>query len=165
VESVGRGEDEDSSLAWAEEEWSALQRLAPTDERLVPARVWIDVVRENVRRAEDARQIMVHGHGDAHCANWRMTGRGLALIDWEEVRWWPLASELADFIVFGQLDPLEVARLYGAPDSYVPCVKRAAAACGLSFYLYWLRTLLDGSDARAASFEGVREVCERLFAD
>jgi hypothetical protein len=65
--------------------------------------------------------------------------------------------------VFGQVDPAEVAHLYGAAESYVAPVRREAAACALSFYLYWLRTTLDGSDPRAASFEHVRMACERLF--
>jgi hypothetical protein len=34
VNDVGRGDGEDSSLAWAEEEWKVLREIAPADERL-----------------------------------------------------------------------------------------------------------------------------------
>jgi hypothetical protein len=164
VGAVGRGEGEHSSLGWAEEEWAVLQEMARADERLVPARRWLDIARDDAARASDAREIMVCGHGDLHNANWRRSPRGLVIIDWEEIRRWPLASELGDFIVFGELDPVEVTRLYGAPDAYAACVHREAASCALSFYLYWLRTTLDGSDPRAASFARVGMTCERLFS-
>ncbi len=163
VDEVGRNAGEDSSLAWAEEEWAMLREIAPSDERLLRATEWMDIARANVAHAGDARELLVYGHGDLHNANWRLTSRGPALIDWEEIRRWPLASELADFIVFGQVDPAEVIRLYGVPSAYGECVRREAAACALSFYLYWLRTMLDGSDTRPSSFEHVRLACERLF--
>jgi hypothetical protein len=163
VAACGRSATEDSSLGWAEEEWEALQRLAPSDERLIPAQRWLAAARDSVSRASDAHSIMVHGHGDLHSANWRLTPEGPAMIDWEEIRRWPLASELADFVVFGRLDAAEVTRLYGAPESYVSSVRGEAAVCALSFYLHWLRTLLDGTDPRAESFEGVRAVCLELF--
>jgi len=165
VAACGRGDGEDSSLAWAEEEWALLKETAPDDVRLAPAIEWMDIARESMTRAAESQSIMVSGHGDLHNANWRRGPQGLALIDWEEIRRWPLASELADFVVFGQVDPFEVTRLYGAPLSYADCVRREAASCALSFYLYWLRTMLDGSDPRAASFDHVRGACERLFGE
>lgn len=164
VDDIGRSDGEDSSLEWAELEWAVLREIAPRDQRLAPALEWLDYARRNVAYATEGRELMVCGHGDLHCANWRLTERGPVLIDWEEIRRWPLASELADFIVFGRVDVAEVTRLYGAPDSYTPCVQKEAAACALSFYLYWLRTLLDGSDPRPASLEAVRVACERLFS-
>ena len=163
VSACGRNEGEDSSLDWAEEEWAVLKEIAPDDVRLAPAIEWMAIAREYVTRAAEARSIMVSGHGDLHNANWRQGPRGLALIDWEEIRRWPLARELADFIVFGHVDPAEVTRLYGASPSYAECIRREAATCALSFYLYWLRTMVDASDPRAASFEHVRSACEQLF--
>lgn len=163
VDGVGRAEGEDSSLSWAEEEWIRLRALAGDDTTLRLAAKWMDVARESESLSTDARSIMVHGHGDLHNGNWRLTSQGLAIIDWEEIRFWPLASELADFIVFGDVDPGEVVKLYGAPDSYAECARRAAATCALSFYLYWLRTRLDGSDPRPESLARVRIACERLF--
>jgi hypothetical protein len=164
VAQFGRAEGEDSSLDWAEAEWNNLQALAPTDERVLTARRWLEKASAESKTPLE-RPLVVSGHGDLHNANWRLTDRGPALIDWEEIRRWPLASELADFVVFGELDPVEVTRAYGAPGSYAPTVRRAAAACALSFYLYWLRTLLDGSDPRPESLATVRAVCERLFED
>jgi len=163
IERVGRAEGDDSSMAWAEEEWTRLQQSAADDPRVALAANWMRRAREHFSRREKPRDCMVSGHGDLHAANWRLTPRGLALIDWEEIRRWPLASELADFIVFGQLDPVEVTRLYGAPTSYAEYVRREAASCALSFYLYWLRTTLDASDPRPESLEEVRIVCDRLF--
>jgi hypothetical protein len=160
---VGRGDGEDSSLAWAEEEWALLKEIAPDDVRLAPAIEWMEIARESMTRAAEAQSIMVSGHGDLHNENWRRGPRGLALIDWEEIRRWPLASELADFVVFGGVDPIEVTRLCGAPLSYAECIRREAASCALSFYLHWLRTMIDGSDTRLASFQHVRAACERLF--
>ncbi len=86
------------------------------------------------------------------------------LLDWEEIRRWPLASELGDFIVFADLSPAEVADRYGAPASYTAALESEAAACALSFYLYWLRTLIDGSEPRTEDFAYVERICERLFA-
>lgn len=86
------------------------------------------------------------------------------LLDWEEIRRWPLASELADFIVFADLSPADVAYRYGAPVSYTAALESEAAACALSFYLYWLRTLIVGSERRTEEFVYVKRACQRLFA-
>jgi aminoglycoside phosphotransferase (APT) family kinase protein len=163
VESVGRKRDEDSSRRWAEEEWGKLQLIAPSDERVRRAAGWIITTRQTA--AAESDQILVAGHGDLHAGNWRIAGKRLVLLDWEEIRLWSLASELADFVVFGHLEPSEVARRYGAPREYWLAVHNEAEACALSFYLYWLRTLLDGSDARPDAFGEISQVCARLFGE
>lgn len=94
-----------------------------------------------------------------------MADKRLVLLDWEEIRCWSLASELADFVVFGDLDPADITRRYGAAPTYSLAVHREAAVCALSFYLYWLRTLIDRSDPRPESFAQVTATCERLFAN
>lgn len=165
VESVGRAKDADSSRRWAEDEWERLQTVAPLDERVRRAAEWMAAVRTSDDHTSEAEQIMVHGHGDLHAGNWRMADDRVVLLDWEEIRYWPLASELADFVVFGDLDPADVASRYGAPPTYGRAVRREAAACALSFYLYWLRALIDRSDPRPESFAQVTATCERLFAD
>lgn len=164
VAACGRDEGEDSSLGWAEEEFTLLKGIAPADLRLAPALEWLDMAREYVADADESGPIMISGHGDLHNANWRRGPRGLALIDWEEIRRWPLARELADFVVFGYVDPMEVTRFYGASLSYGERIRREAATCALSFYLHWLRTMIDGSDPRPASFAHVRLACQRLFS-
>jgi thiamine kinase-like enzyme len=108
---------------------------------------------------------LVNGHGDLHRGNWRLTERGPVIIDWEEVRRWPLSSELADFIVFGGLEPNDAAARFGLQGSDAESVAAAARACALSFYLYWLRALIDGTDPREGEFQDIAVTCERLFGD
>ncbi|MGB2694817.1 MAG: hypothetical protein WBD55_06465 [Dehalococcoidia bacterium] len=164
VATVGRGPTEDSSRHWADEEWRHLQGLAPDDERVRRAARWLERVHRTGERHALADSIMVSGHGDLHRANWRLPTSGPVLLDWEEIRCWPLASELADFIVFGDLSPSEMGERYGVPSEYAEAIEDEAAACALSFYLYWLRTLIDGSDPRPLDVAFVERVCERLFA-
>jgi thiamine kinase-like enzyme len=162
VAQCGRGPDEDGSRRWAEEEWQRVQRLAPADERVRRAAPWLDRIRRTAG-SELADSIRVAGHGDLHAGNWRLSPRGPVLLDWEEVRSWSLANELADFIVFGGLDPQVVADLYGVPRSYRRPLADEAAACAVSFYLHWLRTTLDGSDPRAEALAEVELMCQRLL--
>jgi aminoglycoside phosphotransferase (APT) family kinase protein len=162
VGAVGRPLDDDSSLNWAEGEWACLEDSARGDSRFAAAAGWMEKARTFLR--DEIAELMVCGHGDLHAGNWRVRRGEPALIDWEEIRQWPLASELADFIVFGELDPARVTDLYGAPSSYARFVREQAATCALSFYLYWLRTGLDGSDVRWNDFEQARAACERLFS-
>lgn len=163
VQDVGRELSEDSSRDWAEEEWRVLQTLAPSDARVRRAAGWLQRTRSTAELKGLVSSLMVFGHGDLHRDNWRSSPGRLVLIDWEEVRHWPLASELADFIVFGGLDPLEVAEHYGAPKGYTIAVENEAAACALSFYLYWLRTLIDRTDPRPDALAHVEMMCHRLF--
>lgn len=164
VAAGGRGPSEDSSRQWAEQEWWRLQAIAPDDTRVPRAARWLERVRRTGERQDLVNSLVVSGHGDMHRGNWRLSPRGPVVLDWEEVRRWPLASELADFIVFADLSPTEVAERYGAPDRYGVALGSEAAACALSFYLYWLRTLIDGSERRLEDFAYVERVCERLFA-
>jgi hypothetical protein len=62
VSARGRSATEDSSLGWAEEEWEALQRLAPSDERLIPAQRWLAAARDSASRASSKSQCLVEVH-------------------------------------------------------------------------------------------------------
>lgn len=160
--SGGRALEDGSPASWIREESARLQGIAPADVRVRRAAAWRERFDSSLRDAQD-NSILVAGHGDAHRGNWRLTADGPALIDWEEMRIWPLASELADFIVFAGLNPRDVAEGYGAPDWYVPAIEQAVAASALSFCLYWLRTLIDGSDPRPEDLAVAERACERLF--
>ena len=150
----GRLAGEDSPTSWIGAECERLQRIAP------------GCISSKARHGTDhAPAILAAGHGDPHCGNWRLREGRPSLIDGEEIRIWPLASELAEFIVFADLDPRGGARRYWAPECTKPAIELGVAASALSFYLHWLRTPLDGSDPRPIDLATAERAGERLLSD
>ena len=104
------------------------------------------------------------GHCDT--APWNIVARDgmpVALIDWEDVGWMPLANELASLIVFGHLAPSSVAESYGVAAEYVEAVERSTARHALYLYVYWLRRLLEDEAADPSDLTYAEATCERYF--
>ncbi len=102
-----------SHRRWAEEQWQRLSRLGSADPRVEQGVAWLECVRADPVDQERLESIEVSGHGDLHLPNWRLSERGPVLLDWEDLRRFPLASEVAAFIVFAALDPDEFATELG----------------------------------------------------
>ena len=165
VDAVGsHGLSEDTAPPWVENEWRRLQEIAPSDARVERAARWRERARTSGPMKDLVNSVIVCGHGDLHRENWRLSDRGPVLIDWEDMGRYPLALELASFIVFGRLDPVEVAERYGVSKRYLSAIKHEAAMCALGLYLYWLRRLIDGSDPRPDDLAHAAGVCDRYFS-
>ena len=152
-----------ASPPWVERTWRWLQENGRDETRVQRAAGWLERAQGPPSMKDVVNSVLVLGHGDLHRDNWRLPERGPVLLDWEDMGRFPLAYELASFINFGHLDPVEVAERYGAPESYVPAIEHVAAEGFLHLYLYWLRRDLDGSDQRLDDLAYAAAMCEHYF--
>ncbi|MDP6606488.1 MAG: phosphotransferase [Dehalococcoidia bacterium] len=148
---------------WAEDHWSSLRPVGVDGDLIDRGRGWLAAVASEHAAQEPRDSITVATHGDLHLPNWKLTGRGPVLLDWDEILRIPLAQELADFIVWAALDPAEVAKRYGVPSRYSPAIVGDARACALGLLGQGLQQRAAGR-AEPTWFDHVLTVCERTFA-